>query len=173
MEATVCSTCGRGLTRGDDVLIPACVCTSCFGAALSSRNRTIVDYLESLDGPAVLVAPDHTILFSNSQFHAMLAKSGAEVDGRRIGEILECMYATTVGLCGETDACFMCDLRRFIGLSLLTGVKLPDFEIGIKYESGGRRTFKITTEKFNDAVLLVIQEAGRTHDAKDGAKENA
>jgi len=131
--------------------------SSRLGAALASSDCSNTDYLESLDVPAVLIASDHTVLDSSSGFSALLAKSRDEIHGKRIGEVLDCTYATTPGPCGETDACFMCGFRRFIGLTLLTGEKLPEFEIGLNHKSGSRR-FTIRTEKFNKVVLLALQE---------------
>jgi len=160
MDRTTCFQCGNDLPKGDGLLVAAGVCEKCFGAALLFGDSRISDFLESLEGAAIMVARGRTVLFSNGQFCRLVGKQSAEVDGKKIGEVLRCMYAETLGACDESNACFMCDLRRFIGLSVVGGVNLPETRIAFQHESGGRRTFKIAVKEFNGVALLNIENAG-------------
>ena len=113
-------------------------------------------FLRSLNRPAALVARDLTVLFSNSRLRKMLKKFGHDVVGLRIGEVLDCKYAASPSRCGETEGCLQCELRRLIELTRIAGERLTGIPISFQNKSGARKTFKITTEKAGDAVLLII-----------------
>ena len=107
MDKAVCSRCGKGLDDGDEILVSAGLCSSCFNTLLTLQDRGLSNFLESLGGAAALLARDHTVLLSNKQLRSLLANGANEVDGKRIGEVLDCLNAATLGRCGETEACFI------------------------------------------------------------------
>ena len=114
-------------------------------------------FLRSLNRPAALVARDHTVLFSNIRLRKMLKKSNHDVVGLRIGEVLDCKYAASPSRCGETEGCLRCGLRRLIELTRITGERLDKIPISFQHRSGASKTFKITTEKAGNAVLLILR----------------
>ena len=111
----------------------------------------------SLNRPAALVARDLTVLFSNSRLRKMLKKFNHDVVGLRIGEVLDCKYAASPSRCGETEGCLQCELRRLIELTRITGERLSEIPISFQHKSGASKIFKITTQKADDAVLLMIR----------------
>jgi hypothetical protein len=86
----------------------------------------------------------------------MLKKFNHDVVGLRIGEVLDCKYAASPSRCGETEGCLQCELRRLIELTRIAGERLTGIPISFQNKSGARKTFKITTEKVREAVLLII-----------------
>ena len=119
-------------------------------------NEKLKGTLGSLARPAALVASDHTVLFSNNRLRKMLKKSNLDVVGLRIGEVLDCKNAASPSRCGETALCPHCGLKRLIELTRITGERLNEIPISVQHRSGASKTFKITTEKAGEAVLLII-----------------
>jgi hypothetical protein len=111
-------------------------------------------YLESLDMPAALVSQDQVVIESNALFLRMA--SGNVVAGTRIGEVLDCMYAPLLGLCGETVPCLLCKVRRSLEHTSLTGEGLREVPFSFPHKGEIRRTFAITTEKAGDTILLLL-----------------
>lgn len=130
--------------------------TFCEACSLPAM-RTFLDFLETLNAPAALVARDLTVSISNSRFQEMTKKNAGGIEGRRIGEMLDCNDATPDHPCGESSACLHCWLKRLIELVRLTGERLSETPISIQHKSGASQTFKVTTEIAGDAVLLKIR----------------
>ena len=154
MGQTVCFRCMRTLEQDDELHVLTRTCEKCFAAALSSRDGKLSGYLESLGMPAALIGLDHTVLSSNGRFQSMAPHR--TVDGLRLGDVLECMYAPLLGRCGETVACLVCRLKKSVAHTLLTGEGLRGVPFSFPHKEEGRKTFALTTEIVGDAVLLLM-----------------
>jgi ferredoxin len=154
MGSTVCFSCRRPLEPGDDLRLMRKACGQCFSTILSSSSEKLSAYLESLDGPAALLSEEQVILVSNSFFQKMT--SNREVVGRKVGEVLECMYTPLLGSCGETVACGLCKLKISVEHTSLTGEELRKVTLSVPHKAEARRTFTITTGIVGGAVLLVM-----------------
>jgi hypothetical protein len=76
--------------------------------------------------------------------------------GLRVGEVLGCMYAQTLGRCGDTVACMLCKLKNTVEHTLLTGEGLRGVQMSYPHKEQARKTFTIKTEKFGQAVLVIL-----------------
>lgn len=155
MGQATCYGCSRALAEEDDLRRLTRVCESCFDDLLSSRNGKLSAYLESLEIPAALLSLEQTVIDSNSSFQRM-ASTGIVV-GRRLGAILDCMYAPLLGLCGETVPCLLCKVKRSIEHTWQTGKGLREVPFSFPHKVEARKTLLITTEKTGDAVLLLMR----------------
>jgi len=154
MSQPFCYRCRQSLDENDDLRLLTRTFGPCFSALLSSRDKNLSDYLESLEAPSALVDHEQTILFSNSRFRGMMRESSTV--GLRVGEALDCMYTQTLGRCGDTVACLLCRLKRSVEHTFLTGEGLRAVPISYPHRAESRKTFVITTEKVGNAVLLVM-----------------
>ena len=157
MSQPFCYRCRQSLDQKDDLRVLTRTCGPCFTALLSSRDRNLSEYLESLEMPSALVDHNQTILFSNSLFRGMMGEN--ETVGLRVGEALDCMYAGTLGRCGDTVACLLCRLKRSVEHTLLTGEGLRAVPISYPHRASSRKSFVLTTEKVGNAVLIVMRTA--------------
>lgn len=129
-------------------------CEQCFNMIVSSRDEELSAYLELLGTPAALLSQDQMVLKSNTRFQRMA--SNREVAGVRLGEVLDCMYAPLLGLCGETVPCLLCKVKRSIEHTWRTGEGLLEVPFSFPHKVESRKTFAITTEKVGDAILLLL-----------------
>ncbi len=153
MGETICFRCRKRL---DDHELRSLTgtCRQCFGVLVSEGGEKLSSCLESLPAPAALLARDHTVLASNRRFEALAFDH--EVVGLRVGEILDCMYTSTLGRCGDTVACLLCHLKRSVEQTWLTGEGLRGVPISYPHKADERKSFTVITEKVGDAVLLMI-----------------
>ena len=150
----LCIRCMRSLEEEDELHFLTKTCEKCFSEALSSGEKKVVTYLESLDLPAALVSEDQTVLISNDPFQRLAP--GRNVTGLRIGEVIECTYSPILGRCGETVACLLCKLRGSIERTVATREGIRGVAVSFPSKTEGRKTYTITTEPINGAVLVLI-----------------
>jgi hypothetical protein len=143
------------LEEEDELRILTRACEPCFSALLSSRDGKLAAYLESFENPAALLSKDQTVISSNSHFRSLA--SNRKVVGLRLGEILDCMYAPLLGLCGDTVPCLLCKVKRSIEHTWQTGTGLREVPFSFPHKVEARKTFIITTEKAGGAVLLLMR----------------
>ena len=154
MGDTLCFLCMRSLEREDELNILTRTCEKCFTAMLSSHDKKLSAYLESLDMPAALLSQDQTVLLSNGRFQRMAPNRN--VEGLRLGDVIECMYAPLLGRCGETVACLLCKLKRSVERTWVAREGLRGVSISFPHKAEGRKTYTITTEIVGSAVLLLM-----------------
>ncbi len=157
MGETVCFRCRKRLDDNDELRSLTGTCRQCFGVLLSEGGERLSSFLESLPGPAALVARDHTVLESNNRFQTLAVDH--EVAGLRVGDLLDCMYTSTLGKCGETVACLLCHLKRSVEQTWLTGEGLRGVPISYPHRIQSRKSLTVTTEKVGDSVLIMIETA--------------
>jgi PAS domain-containing protein len=136
--------------------------TTAYYMKMSSRDEKLQDFLESLGSPAVLVGRDFTILFCNSRLCKMFSKFSHDLVGLKIGEALDCAYATYDSHCGENALCLQCRIRRLVALARITGEGINEVPISFLHKFGLNQTYKITTERKGDVVLLMIEAGAHT-----------
>jgi len=167
----VCAWCGTalGTTETKDhgqSLITHGICQSCADKALAYERYSLLEFLETLEGPVIAVDGDGVVLDANSQAQKVLNKDLATVRGKRSGEIIECEYSRSPGGCGSTEHCQTgCVIRRAFTHTLSTGegVNRETAFQSIFSSSGVRETrFVISTEKLGDVVMLRIDEVDGT-----------
>jgi len=157
MGQTVCFNCRQSLEGGDKLHSLTRACDNCFVTIVSTQDERLTGYLESLDHPAALVAPDLSILFANGRF--LKTVSHHETAGLRVGEALDCTYAQALGQCGETVPCILCHLKQAVDQTWLSGQGLRGIPMSYPHKKLARNTFSITTEKVREGVLLFLEPA--------------
>ncbi|MCL5269087.1 MAG: PAS domain-containing protein [bacterium] len=162
----ICAWCGFdmgtiGADGGGRGPITHGLCDSCHRKLIANYTQSFRDFLDHLPVPILLLEPGVTVLTANRRARALLGKELPEIEGRRGGDVIECVHARTPEGCGQTIHCRGCAIRRTVTETFATGVSrmgVPTYP-DIATRSGARRIrFRITTEKVNEFVLLRIDE---------------
>ena len=156
MGQVICFGCGCSLEQADHFHQLTQACDSCLDSLVFASGISLSVYLESRPHPAALLARDHTVLFANSLFRAL--KLDQEAVGLRVGEVINCMFSTTLGRCGETEVCILCSLRRAVEHTWRTGEGLRGVPMNYPHKGMKRKSVELTTEKVGDAVLVVLAD---------------
>ncbi len=163
----ICAWCGAVLDPRSAALeagapITHGICPACLSRVLQERARSLADFLESLEGPVLLVDGDGVFQEANSRACEVLGKDRLRVLDRRGGEVIECVYADRPGGCGASEHCRTgCVIRRSVRHTLSTGqaVMRARAEQQVHSAEGDRLArFVISTEKAGELVLLRIDE---------------
>jgi hypothetical protein len=105
----------------------------------------------------------------NKHARRMFGGGISRLDGRRGGEVIECVHAREPGGCGGTLHCKSCTIRRTVLDTFATGrsfVRVPAYP-DVQTESGVKTlNVWISTEKVGTFVLLQIENiVGEVSDA--------
>jgi hypothetical protein len=144
----------RSLEEKDELRLLTKTCEKCFDSVLSSGDRRLSAYLDSLNVPAALIGEDQTVLMANEHFQGMAQNS--DVVGSTLGEVMECMYAPLLGRCGGSAPCLLCRIKRSVDHTWSTGEGLRGVPVSFPHKAEGRKTFTIATEPVGGAVLLLM-----------------
>ena len=160
MGQVLCFGCGCSLDEGDHFRHLTEACAPCLNSLVFASGISLSVYLESRPHPAALLAHDHTVLFANSLFRGL--KLDRDVVGLRVGEVIDCMYSTALGRCGQTEVCILCSLRRAVEHTWRTSEGLRGVPMTYPSNAAMRKSVAITTEKLGDAVLVILADLSVT-----------
>lgn len=162
----VCSYCkkeiGPVLSEHIEGVITHGVCFECLTWLRKSIGQTLRDYLNTFYFPVLLVDSNVDVKIANNDAMDFLGKNLFEIEGYRGGDAVECEYARFPEGCGGTVHCKACAIRNTVTETQKTGKSFKDVPaIQNIYSSGKvvKTHLKISTEKFNDLVLLRIDPA--------------
>ena len=91
---TICAWCGKELSSesGDslsDGLVSHGICNACPAEITSQSQKTMRDFLESLNEPVFLGDEAGVIATANSRARAIVGKDASQVDDRLGGDVFE------------------------------------------------------------------------------------
>jgi hypothetical protein len=162
----ICAWCQKDLGRVElpnspHQFITHGICDACAALVLANPEETLLDFLDRLEVPVLVVLPNARILTANQKAQKLLGKELRELQDYRGGEVIECRHAHVGKGCGYTVHCQSCTIRLTVQDTFATGrshIKVPaypDQEIGRKVKT---LPLLISTEKFGSYVLLRIDD---------------
>ncbi len=157
--AGFCSWCKRELSYDshDADISQYYICSDCRRAAESGFDIPILDYINAMELPVLVINEDGTVKTANFSALSVLEKSHGEIENRKGGEVFRCRYSDLPGGCGGTVHCVDCTIRMLVMDTFSTGN--GHFETTASLESGhGVISFKVSTVKSGSFVLLRIDK---------------
>ncbi len=161
---TICAWCNRKIEAGAfpnkrDQPVSHGICKKCSQKILTGTPTSLVSFLNSLEGPVLLVDKEGRMLVGNDQACKALGKEADEIAGKLGGELIECIHAKQKGGCGGTIHCKSCTIRNTVMDTLHTGKShsgveaYPDLH---EFKGDKVVRFTISTEKIGEVVMLQI-----------------
>jgi transcriptional regulator with PAS, ATPase and Fis domain len=123
----------------------------------------MVDFLDSLDAPVVVVDPAGNVISANKNARELLQKELSEIEGYPGGIVFECAFAKLPEGCGKTLHCDGCTIRNTVMDTFRSGKSHLRTPAGLTRgatEENREIQFLISTEKVKDVVLLRIDKIG-------------
>lgn len=159
----ICAWCGTSLgaqtgPREDAYPISHGICERCVRDVEAELPRPLLEYLESLDVPVLLVDSDQTIGASNAMARSM--ENGQEWVGRRIGPVFECAHAIEPDSCGLMLHCSGCTIRTLVNQTWETGTERDRVPATLERNPDAGPddvAMLISTRRIGDRVLLRIE----------------
>lgn len=144
---------GRIITHG--------ICDECASLLLWPHRPAMLDFLDTLDAPVVVVNSSAEICSANKPARDILQKELHEIDGSPGGNVFECVFAQLPEGCGKTLHCDGCTIRKTVMDTLQTGKSHLNVPAGLfrgTTESSHEIRLLISTEKAHDVVMLRIDK---------------
>ncbi|MEW6355294.1 MAG: hypothetical protein AB1696_03135 [Planctomycetota bacterium] len=161
----ICAWCKKDLgakpSMADDATITHGICKSCITQYLSALAKSMPEFLDGLGVPILMIGSRPRVVTANRQARELLGKDLPGIEGRRGGEVIECIYSKRPGGCGEQEHCKSCTIRQTVLETFATGkgfVRVrayPDIQTGKDEKT---MCIEISTEKIGDYVLLRIDD---------------
>lgn len=144
------------------------VCDECLFHLQAQSGMPLLDFLNGLEAPVLLVDGDVVGTGANDRLLALLGKKPEHVKGYRGGDVFECQHAALPGGCGRTVHCSGCAIRRAVTETFITGNSLK--QVPAYLHRGGpqnplRLGMRISTEKLWNVVLLRIDYLGAINES--------
>lgn len=158
----VCAWCNKTLSSGDpDGPVSHGVCAACAARLAPSRKLPLEQLLDRLHLPAIAVDANITATCANRAAEKVLGTRGGLIQGRLVGNVIECAYAATPEGCGRTVHCAGCAIRRMATATFEDGKSRSSFEADQNVLRNGivvPTRYTISTQKFGDVVLVIIED---------------
>lgn len=161
----ICAWCQKDLASNldtnPDQQITHGICEACAARILANPGERLLDFLDRLDVPVLVVLADAKVVTANQKAQKLLGKELHQLQDFRGGEVIECRHAHLGKGCGFTVHCQSCTIRKTVQETFATGRSCinvqayPDLEIGREVKT---MSLLISTEKFGNFVLLRIDD---------------
>jgi hypothetical protein len=147
----------------EEGLISHGICKKCYAALVGSKKSSLIDFLESLNVPVLVVNSDVSVDYANKHARNILQKELPKIEGFKGGDVFECAYAKLHEGCGATIHCAACTIRNTINDTLLIGnshLRTPAYLTQGTIDDNQEIKYLISTEKVAGVVLLRIDNIG-------------
>ena len=161
----VCAACGEDLGKYDSVVpddqrTKFGLCDPCSNHFLAQVGMPLMEYIEGLPVPVVVVTKEVVLGTANSKALDLLGRHPDEIRGLPIGEAFECENAASMEKCGNTIHCSGCTIRQTVMDTLVTGVSHDRVEAYLQPHADEENhpvEILISTEKKGEVVFLRIE----------------
>ena len=136
------------------------ICETCAENFLNDSPQQLLDYLDDLHIPVLLVDQDGKIIRSNQNASKKIGKKIDQIVGYRGGEVFDCVHANLEGGCGHTIYCSDCTIRQSVNETYSTGNSIINRTAYLTVCREGisrREKILISTEKLGNLVLLKVE----------------
>jgi PAS domain-containing protein len=166
----LCTWCGKNLGTSeahaaDNSPVSHGICDACDAVHFQPyKSHDLRAFLDDMGEPVMVVDSSGAVVTANRQALRLIGKRDDEIEGRRGGEVISCIYADLQAGCGATDHCVGCAIRNTVTETLRSGIGRRRVEAySVVHRPGGevRVRFSISNERVSDLVLLRIEEMER------------
>ena len=127
----------------------------------ASQHASVAQVLHGIPIPAVLINAERQVVAANDQFARDVGVEEAKALGRRLGEIVGCVHATSFPSgCGTTEACVDCGAAISMKTAREQHVRSTnDCQIAVDSRAGASLEFRVTATPVQldgDLFYLVV-----------------
>ncbi len=137
------------------------ICEGCSSDMLSLPIGSVRTFLDQLDYPILLIDSDTNIKAENRKLKELTGKSEVQIEGKKGGEVFNCINWREPGGCGKTIHCKACTIRKTVEETFETAKTLVDVKATLKVfvkDAEKHVSTLISTQKVSNYVLLIIKD---------------
>jgi hypothetical protein len=127
----------------------------------ANRPLPLNQLLDRLHVPVIAVDANVTATCANRAAERILGRRGNLIQGRLVGEVIECVHAAAPGGCGRSIHCAGCAIRRMATATFRDGTARCSIEAEQSVRHDGKTgptRFTISTQKLGDVVLVIVED---------------
>jgi hypothetical protein len=162
----ICAWCKKDLGTTRSRLIPHDsithgICEECADELMATIviRVPLLDFLDNLDAPVVMMDGNCMVKIANSQALELLHKDLVDISGSAGGDVFECLHAKLPEGCGNTIHCDGCTIRNTVTDTYRTGeshMNIPAILRSGTRDNPQNISLLVSTEKVKEYVLLRI-----------------
>ena len=160
----LCSRCNNVIRDepsgfSSDRVITSGTCDQCASLLLWPNRPAMVEFLDGLDAPVVVINLSGNVCAANKMARDLLQKDLFEIEGFQGGNVFECAFAKLPEGCGKTIHCDGCTIRNTVMDTLHSGNSHTKIPTGLSQGTSddyAEMQLLISTEKINSFVMLRI-----------------
>lgn len=165
----VCSWCDK-IIREDssdpsfEAIITHGICDECAIKMLWPNSPTLLDFIDRLTEPVVVVDSSGSIISANKAARELLQKELPDMVGFQGGNVFECVFAKLPGGCGKTLHCDGCTIRNTVMDTMQSNKSHLNVPAGLSRGTTDKYDeiqLFISTEKVKDVVMLRIDKISK------------
>lgn len=122
--------------------------------------------LDGIEGPALLLQGNPRVVVSaNGSAQELFAKNLQQIEGRRGGQVFDCLHSFSTAGCGLDENCEACTIKGAIVDTLTTGARHAEVTATLPVRKNGvpgYRVLQVATEKVGDLALVRIARYDET-----------
>ena len=163
---TVCFCCSKVISTdafnpSSDHIITHGICDDCVTKMLWPNNPLLLDFIDSLNAPVVVINSSGNVTCANKTARELLQKELPDIVGFQGGNVFECAFAKLPEGCGKTLHCDGCTIRNTVMDTMMSNKSHLNVPAGLSRgisEMYDDIQLLISTEKVNDVVMLRIDK---------------
>ncbi|MFZ4857878.1 MAG: hypothetical protein ACOYL3_15925 [Desulfuromonadaceae bacterium] len=139
------------------------ICDECKADLLGPKKMSLMDFLDSLDTPVMVVDGEGNVQTANKLAREIIQKDLPDIEGFKGGDVFECAFAKLPAGCGNTVHCRECTIRNTVMNTMQTGIsqlRSPAYLLQGTPDDNHEIKFLISTEIFSNVVLLRVDTVG-------------
>ncbi len=159
-----CRQCKAGLESNSKLkyIITGGICPDCIENIFDEQNNSIAAFLDSVDSPILLMQADpRQVRTANKKACKLFEKDLSEIEGRRGGQVFDCIHAYTEAGCGKDDNCENCKIKNSVVDTFTSGKSYDGVSTVLEIKMNDSKkpyTLQVSTEKVGDFALIRIDQ---------------
>jgi len=86
-------------------------CPQCIESIFNQHDESLISFLDNIEAPILLMQPDpREVRTANKQACELFEKDLSQIEGRRGGQVFDCIHSFTEAGCGKDENCEDCKI---------------------------------------------------------------
>jgi len=138
------------------------ICLECIESILTQQYDSLISFLDNIEAPILLMQPDpRQVRTANKKACELFEKDLSQIEGRRGGQVFDCIHAFTEAGCGKDVNCEDCKIKNAVVDTFVSEKSFDGISTVLDIKRNNSITpynLQVSTEKVGDLALIRIDE---------------
>jgi hypothetical protein len=159
----ICAICKSNIDNEKrlNFVVSGGICDSCAKRFnIATDKETLKELIENIDAPILLMQPEpRQVYTANNKALELFAKKLSQIEGRRGGQVFDCIHAFSEAGCGKDENCENCKIKNAVVETFATGNSFENISVDLQVVKSDKMStygLRVSTEKVGVLELLRI-----------------